>query len=180
MGILSALLLLAPLTFDRGEWHPRWLDLDGDCQNTRQEVLISQSQEVMLTPNGCHVEVGRWKDPYSLKTLYLPSEIDVDHVVPLKHAWATGGWAWDEEKRERFANDERYLVATDRSLNRQKGSRGPTKWMPPAPEVKCWYVRKWLEAKLEYELLMSPAEAWWIFAESGCGITMEVAEATNP
>jgi hypothetical protein len=139
MGILSALLLLAPLTFDRGEWHPRWLDLDGDCQSTRQEVLIAQSQEVMLTPDGCHVEVGRWKDPYSGATLYLPSEIDVDHILSLKWVHDRGGSEWDKERREQFANDMDNLVATHRSLNRSKGSRGPDQWLPPNEGAWCWY-----------------------------------------
>jgi hypothetical protein len=175
MWIAIGLILFGVLSFDRGDWK-HWTDSDKDCQSTRVEVLVSQAEQVMLTPDECRVEIGHWIDPYSLEPITgSPKLIDIDHVIPLKHAWETGGWAWDDEKRERFANDERFLYATHRSLNRQKGAKGPVAWMPPAPEVKCTYLRRWIEAKLEYGLMMSVHEAAYIFVHSGCGIAVEIA-----
>ena len=43
-----------------------WADSDGDCQNTRHELLIARSlRPAELRTDGCLVLMGRWIDPYS-------------------------------------------------------------------------------------------------------------------
>jgi hypothetical protein len=165
---LFALLVfaLAP-SYDRSDWG-HWRDFDGDCLSTRQEVLLSDGRDVEV--EGCRVVSGTWVDLYTAEIVTDPSVLDIDHVVPLRHAFEAGGWAWSGERKRAFANDERYLVATHRTQNRTKGSKGPEEWMPPREDAKCWYLELWLKAKEEYELQLSLAEARWIFVDSGCGL----------
>ena len=50
--------------YGRRQWK-HWVDADGDCQDTRQEVLIVESETpVTLSDNGCKVVEGRWTGPY--------------------------------------------------------------------------------------------------------------------
>jgi hypothetical protein len=86
--------------------------------------------------------------------------IDIDHMVPLKAAHESGGWRWDAEKKERFANDltdPQHLLAVSASLNRSKGDRGPDRWMPPDTTFWCQYGLVWERIKITWSLSM-PAE----------------------
>lgn len=146
--------------YDRKDWK-HWSDLDDDCQDTRQEVLIESSTEDLSWKDEnkkCRVVMGSWADIYTGETIEDASSATVDHVVSLKDAHISGGWAWDPGTKESFANDPRNLVITGRSANSSKGSRGPDEWLPPLPEARCPHVRRWLEVKKEYELEMEEAE----------------------
>ena len=61
--------------YDRAKFQD-WVDADHDCQNTRHEVLISESR---VTPN--------------------PLDVDIDHHVPLTEAWGSGGRGWTAAER---------------------------------------------------------------------------------
>ena len=70
------------VAYDREDWGS-WADADGDCINTRHEVLILESFiEVEMDPTGCKVVSGRWFDPFSGTSITDPSLIDIDHFVP--------------------------------------------------------------------------------------------------
>jgi hypothetical protein len=61
-----------------------WIDADGDCQNTRQEVLIEESLiPVELDSRGCRVQSGEWFDPFTGQTCTNPGDLDIDHFIPL-------------------------------------------------------------------------------------------------
>ena len=63
------------------------MDEDGNCRDTRAEVLIASSTgRVHMRKNGCSVDRGKWFDPYTGKTFTQASDVDIDHLVPL--AWA--------------------------------------------------------------------------------------------
>ncbi len=161
--MIPALLLIlftgiASAQYDRRDW-PHWVDADRDCQNTRQEVLIAES---LIAPKldaaGCRVLSGLWFDPYSGKTHTDPRRLDVDHVVPLREAYKSGGQAWTRERRRDFANSLDGLVATASNLNRQKGARRPDEWKPPNPRTWCRYARLWLGVKHRWGLSVANAE----------------------
>ena len=119
------------LIYQREDWK-HWIDADGDCMNTRHEILQSQSVgRVKLSPGGCYVSSGTWHDPYSGKSYARASDLDIDHVIPLKWAHEHGAANWSPERKETFANDPRNLLAVDDGLNQAKGAKGPTEWMPP-------------------------------------------------
>ena len=48
---------------------------------------------------------GSWNDPYSGRTITDASKLDIDHMVPLKEAHESGGYAWDAYRRRDYAND---------------------------------------------------------------------------
>ena len=131
-----------------------WIDVDGDCQNTRHEVLIIQSNvSPRLSNNGCSVTSGQWNDPYSGKRFSDPKKLDIDHVVPLKWAYESGAAQWPAAKKRAFANDFSNLLAVSSSLNRQKGADSPFDWMPPNPAYRCDYVILFYKIARQYDLL---------------------------
>ncbi len=136
-----------------------WDDLDADCQNTRHELLAELSTaEVIWDDRGCSVQRGRWIDPYTSKIFTDPSDLDVDHLVPLAYAHARGASAWASEKRTTFANDPRNLFAVEASVNRSKGSRGPSSWLPPNEAFKCQYIVRFIRIMIIYDLQFLPSE----------------------
>ena len=91
-----------------------------------------------------------------------PRHIDVDHHVPLKNAHLSGGWAWDAERKEEYANyleDPDHLVAISARHNRSKGARGPEEWAPPDNDLWCQYAVDWTEIKERWGLTMTPVES---------------------
>ena len=139
--------------YDRKEFGP-WADVDGDCQNTRHEILIMQSSvSPRLSNNGCSVTSGQWHDPYSGKRFSDPKKLDIDHVVPLKWAHESGAAKWPATKKRAFANDFNNLLAVSSSLNRQKGADSPFEWMPPNPAYRCDYVIRFYRIARQYDLL---------------------------
>lgn len=148
--------------YDRSDWHKRWYDLDRDCQDTRQEVLIAESvKPVTLDDRGCRVVTGSWDDPYTGETYTDPSILDIDHFVPLHNAHYSGGWMWSSEQRKAFANDldfAKSLIAVYRGANRSKGSKGPEAWLPTNEAYRCEYVQTWVAVKEKWDLTLTARE----------------------
>lgn len=151
--------------FDRS-LYPHWIDADGDCQDTRTEVLILESLEPpRLSADGCEVLAGRWYDPYTDRTITDPRELDVDHRVPLGEAHRSGADRWDRARRTSFANDLTHpdtLIAVGRSANRSKADGDPLSWMPPAWGYRCAYVDRWRDTKRRWDLAEDRLEGWWV------------------
>ena len=166
--IITASALIAP--YDRDDWQ-HWIDLDGDCQNARAELLISTSQVPVAytTSSNCTVATGKWFDPYTGLTFTLASDLDIDHVVPLAHAHRNGAALWSLERKKQFANDTINLLAVDDGTNQSKSDQAPDEWMPPRQTYWCKYVARWVKVKAKYGLLASNDEQVFIKEiKAGC------------
>jgi hypothetical protein len=150
------------LKYERSAFGHGWDDSDGDCQNSRAEALIAQSSTDVrfADERRCRVVTGRWISPFTGRVIQNASEIDIDHVVPLKWAWDHGANTWSRDKREKFANDPVNLWSVELSLNRQKGAKGPEEWLPPAGQ--CGYVARFVRITKQYGLKPDPQEAGWM------------------
>jgi hypothetical protein len=144
--------------YDR-ELFVHWTDADGDGCDTRDEVLLAEAVRRPRVGDDCALSGGRWRSVYDGATTRDPSTFDVDHVVPLADAWASGARRWSDARREAFANDlgdARSLVAVTASSNRSKSDQDPGEWLPD--ERRCRYVRDWTAVKLRWDLAADPAE----------------------
>ena len=149
--------------YDRVAMYGDWQDADGDCQNTRHEVLADESLvQVTLSDDGCKVTAGLWFDPYTGLTFTDPGDVDIDHLVPLKEAHQSGAHAWNDDMRRSYANDldnPGHLIAVDDGTNQSKGHKDPAQWLPPNAEFHCTYVAAWLAVKRAWQLTPDDAEA---------------------
>jgi hypothetical protein len=138
--------------YNRDEWG-RWIDEDGDCQDTRAEILIRDSigPVSFKSERQCIVTSGLWHPPYSGGTLTNARQLDIDHIIPLKWAHGHGGDRWTVQRKREFANDPDNLLATWSSANRSKGSKGPDQWMPAI--YQCKYAKQWQLLIEKYELI---------------------------
>jgi hypothetical protein len=150
--------------YRREDW-PHWIDADGDCQDTRTEVLIAEAEPgsiVFTDARECKIAAGRWRCPYTGRVITDPHELDVDHLVPLAHAHAAGGNGWSRARRTAYANDlgdERHLVAVVAGANRSKGARSIVTWLPPAAAARCEYVDAWRAITARWSLVATSIEA---------------------
>lgn len=132
-----------------------WTSSDG-C-DTRFKVLVRDGQNVNY--NGCSFEGGEWFSSYDQVTTNDPGTFDIDHMVPLKEAWRSGAYGWDDATREAYANDMGYqysLVAVSASSNRSKSDSDLSSWMQVAD--KCEYITQWTTVKTRWALTVDPME----------------------
>ena len=147
--------------YDR-ELFEHWIDADGDGCDTREEVLIAESEgPAQVDAFGCKVVAGDWTSAYDGAVVTDPAELDADHFVPLRASWVAGAHAWDAERRKAFANDLEHpeaLIAVTASSNRSKGDKDPSEWRPDARAYWCTYARSWITVKLAWDLTVHGAE----------------------
>lgn len=151
--------------YEREAFGSGWADLDGDCQDTRNEILIRDLDGERLDRAGCKVLSGTLVDSYTGTTIEFvrgqttSDDVQIDHVIPLHRAWQAGAWAWTPEQREAFSNDPANLRAVDGPTNNRKGDRGPGRWLPPNRGVHCAYAAGWQDVAQSYRLALEPADA---------------------
>lgn len=156
--------------YSRSKFGHGWADLNGDCQDARAEALIAQSISTVSfkTEKSCRVVSGHWISLFTGNVIYSASEVDIDHVVPLKWAWDHGADDWTENKRKAIANDPANLITVEASLNRQKGAKGLDEWLPP--KNQCQYILRFMRIKQKYgiELIESKQESYEGIQRSYC------------
>lgn len=164
-GPLAALPIVPEDTgahYDRDDW-PHWREQGEGC-DTRQLVLRQQGHAVRVGAD-CTVLAGEWVSAYDGVTVTDPTELDVDHVVPLAEVARSGRIVdghrvgprtWSRDQRTAYANDVDGLVAVTTSSNRSKGDDDPGRWLPD--HDRCHYVSWWIEVKTRYRLSVDQPE----------------------
>ena len=131
------------LGYERENFGDGWGTQRTGC-TTREAVMASAWQI-----DSCALPYRQWDmsaaapfdDPYT-GTPLDPSEVEIDHIIPLRAAWDSGAHAWPEDKRIAFANDPLNLVVTSRTANQAKSDSLPSEWVPPKKNARCDYARR--------------------------------------
>lgn len=165
------------LGYDRDKF-THWVDADGDCRDTRDEVLAAES---LIGVSGCDIRIGQWRSYYDGVLTHSSSDFDVDHMVPLAEAWDSGAKRWSAGTRKAFANDlrdPRSLVAVTASSNRSKSDQDPAEWLPA--RKRCRYIAEWTAVKLRWSLKANRAERRALVsrAQSCRNVVIRVEKAT--
>jgi hypothetical protein len=143
--------------YDRDLFGSDWTDADGDCRDTRDEVLAQESREPV--GSGCDVTEGLWHSYYDGVSWRDSSDVDIDHMVPLAEAWDSGARGWTSRTRLRFANDlgdRRALAAVTDNVNQSKGDQDPAEWLPA--RQMCRYLGEYVAVKLRWSLRVDRRE----------------------
>ena len=136
---------------------PHWREAGANC-DVRDKVLARDGTGVRT--RGCNVVSGRWVSSYDGRSHTDPSDMDIDHLVPLADAWRSGADEWDDERRADFANDltRPALRPVTSSVNRSKGDQDPSQWKPDERGEWCDYARDWIAVKHYWRLTVTTAE----------------------
>ena len=155
-------------------------DFDNNGCDARNDMLARDLTAISLRGTECTVLTGALLDPYTGETIDFTrgvstsSEVQIDHLLPLKAVYATGGQQLTPEKRAAIANDPINLLAVKGSENGSKSDSLPSDWLPGFyPDVsdrhdtgqrvvwddlpsdtslQCWYVQELLPVFVAYEL----------------------------
>lgn len=173
--------------YSRSEWK-HWIGTEGrPCWSTREEILyrnavpgtvklVNKSKMATTEYNeACAIGIpvveedggiviesegsGVWIDPYSDEEFTNPSDLDIDHIIPLSNAARNGGQNWSAELKEEFANDPDNLLAVSASENRSKSDKGPAEYMPVRKsEYRCQYSKAYTTIAYKYGLTITESD----------------------
>jgi Protein of unknown function (DUF1524) len=137
---------------------PHWIQQGDNC-DTREVVLKRDGTDV-TTGTDCYPTSGSWYSEYDGETWTSPSDVDIDHIVPLAEAWQSGANKWTTAERQDYANDLTHsqLIAVTDNVNQEKSDRDPAEWLPPRTAYRCTYARMWVSVKSSYQLTVDSAE----------------------
>ncbi|TFC59247.1 HNH endonuclease family protein [Cryobacterium sp. TMB1-7] len=161
-------------------------DFDQNGCDTRNDILTRDLTGTDIDPATCRVYTGILTDPYTGETIDFvrgqdtSADVQIDHLLPLKAVYATGGEAWPAEKREALANDPVNLLAVKGTENSSKSDSLPSEWLPgfypdvsdrhdlgqrvvwdDLPEdtgLQCWYIDKLVPVFVAYDLGLTPED----------------------
>jgi hypothetical protein len=161
-------------------------DFDQNGCDTRNDILTRDLTGTDIDAATCRVYTGILTDPYTGETIDFvrgqdtSADVQIDHLLPLKAVYATGGEAWSAEKREALANDPVNLLAVKGTENSSKSDSLPSDWLPgfypdvsdrhdlgqrvvwddlPADTgLQCWYIDKLVPVFVAYDLGLTPED----------------------
>ena len=158
---LLAQITVAPesddgIAYDRDLYLPDgWLETDRPGCNVRELVLIAEAVSISEVNQDCRPLDGLWHSWYDDRPFDNPSDLDIDHMVPLAEAHDSGAGDWPAERKSAFANDldlPAALTAVSASSNRNKRADDPADWKPPLRSAWCQYAHDWIAVKVKWSL----------------------------
>ncbi|TQS44897.1 HNH endonuclease [Cryptosporangium phraense] len=154
-------------SYDRDKFGDAWSDAAkgvtyaGNGCDTRNDILrrdaVKGTVRTRNGSSGCKVTAGTWVSPYNGAKYTSTRKIQIDHIVPLGRAWASGAKRWSAARRLAFANDPDNLLAVDGSSNQSKSDKGPSAWRPAKP-YQCVYAVRYLRSATKYQLPITSAD----------------------
>ncbi|MEU5402092.1 HNH endonuclease family protein [Streptomyces sp. NPDC005963] len=164
--------------YARKEFGYAWMDtaegvpLARNGCDTRNDMLKLHGRNVLLRPGSDCVVIGmNLHDPYTGEDIPWKqsdaAKIQIDHMVPLSYAWQMGAAGWDEEKRQRLANDALNLLPVSGAANSAKRDSGPASWLPPSKPIRCSYAVRFAQVALKYELPVTSADKRTMLEQCG-------------
>ncbi len=82
-------------------WPVAFLQLSSMADITLiREYVLKRDGSNVVTNSACTATSGTWFSPYDGATWTAASDVDIDHMVPLKNAWISGANAWTTAKRQ--------------------------------------------------------------------------------
>lgn len=164
--------------YDRERQFGGWAPNGCGSATTRDTILERDMTDVKKNAK-CQVVSGTLADPYTGRTIYFTrgpktsANVQIDHVVALQDAWASGARDWTQEKRVEYANSPDVLLASDGPANMAKGNGldfngtsrwltqktgAPDVWMPDNTAYRCDYMAKRAQIKKQWGLTMTARE----------------------
>lgn len=160
--------------YDRDALFGGWVDADGDCEDSRDEVL-ARDLTGTTSADGCRVDTGTLADPYTgasidfVRGVATSADVQVDHVVSLGNAWVTGARRLSPADRVALANDPLNLLAVDGPANGSKSDQDASRWLPPNRAFACEMVAVQIAVKSRYDLwVTAPEKTAMAEVLSGC------------
>ncbi len=147
----------------RKAFYDNWGQTVSGC-NTREAILARDLTDVVYKPNSCKVQTGTLNDPYTGKTIEFvrgqdtSSAVQIDHVVALSNAWASGAALLDKDSRYEISQDPLNLLAVDGPANQEKSDQAADTWLPSNEAFQCQYVARQISVKYKYKLWVTPSE----------------------
>jgi len=144
--ILFPLLIISfnSFAYNREADYGGWQDYDGDCQNTRAEVLISRSlsQVEFSRSDNCYVKAGKWIDYYTGKVYTNAKDVQIDHLISLHQHYKAVGSTLTHAQRVEYANNPTHLVIANSTLNMSKSDKDLSEFiLRVSPQNKCKYIK---------------------------------------
>ena len=143
--------------------------------DTRNIILQRDLTNIQYRTDGCTVQTGTLKDPYTGKIINFvrgvgtSTAVQIDHVVALSDAWQKGAQKLSAAQRYSLYNDPLNLLAVDGPTNESKSDSDAASWLPPNKGFRCAYVARQVAVKTKYALWVTSAEKQAIAAVlNGC------------
>lgn len=181
--------------YDRAGEFGGWANSDRLCgSGSTRDMILKRDMTGVDMDSQCRVLSGTLNDPYTGKSIEFRRDVyqkvsgktrkvsgdstavQIDHVVALNDAWASGLWK-ESRKADRvtYANDPEVLLASQGAANNTKSmgvnlygkgapkqlhwSAGtPSVWLPDNWSYRCEYMAKRVYIKHKYGLSMSSWE----------------------
>ena len=157
---LLAQLRIAPEQPDNDYRREDWGDWGHDefgC-SVHELQLRTDADQYLLGPDLCHVIKGRWISRYDGKAITDRTQLQVDHIVPLREAHRSGANHWDAAKRSEFFNSPENLLTVSAEANQAKSDKDPGTWLPPDESSWCFYADFYIWTKHAYDLTVDQRE----------------------